>query len=78
MSPKTGILLRLLGPLIEFGCLAALLKTWNQGYRVAGVRLETFLTAGFGIGLVMIVAGNVLVKRPGSRSKRQIPPLDLD
>lgn len=63
MNPRTGILLRLLGPLIEIACAATLMKTWGQGRTFAGVRLESLLMLGFLVGFSMVVAGLSLVRR---------------
>ena len=63
MKPGTGIVLRLLGPLIEVVCAAILVKTWGEGRTFAGVRLEIFLLLGFALGLGMVIAGLTMVKR---------------
>ncbi len=78
MKPQTAILLRVIGPVIEIVCAVAWIKTRGQDYRVAGVRLETFLMTGFGLGLGMVVAGLVMARRPGSKSKRSVPPLNFN
>jgi len=78
MKPQTGIVLRLLGPLIEVVCAAILIKTWGEGRIVAGVRLESILMAGFFAGLMMVVAGLTMVKKPVSRAKPSALDLDLD
>jgi hypothetical protein len=75
MKPQTGIVLRLLGPLIEVVCAAIMIKTWGQGKTVLGMQLDSLLMAGFFVGLLMVVAGLTMVKKPGGRAK---PPADLD
>lgn len=64
MKPETGIVLRLVGPLIEIVCAAILMKTWGEGRTVMGVRLETLLYLGFAVGLGLVIAGLTLVRRP--------------
>lgn len=63
MKPQTGMVLRLVGPLIEIVCAAILMKTWGEGRTVLGFRLESLLMAGFGLGLAMVIAGLTMVKR---------------
>lgn len=72
MKPETGMILRLVGPLIEIVCAAVLMKTWGQGRTVAGLPIEGPLLAGFAVGLAMVVAGLTMVKRtqPARRPPR--------
>ncbi len=63
MKPETGIVLRLVGPLIEIVCAAILMKTWGEGRTVAGIRLESLLFVGFAVGLAMVIAGLTMVRR---------------
>jgi hypothetical protein len=76
MNPQTGLVLRLVGPLLQIVCAGIWMRTRDLGYRVADVRLETILMTGFGLGLGMVVAGLFLSRRPGKDSP--ISPLDLD
>ena len=76
MKPQTGILLRLLGPLVELICAAILMQTWGEGRTVLGLPVESLLMLGFLVGLTMVVAGLTMVKRPPSR--REPTPLDLN
>lgn len=75
MNPQTGLVLRLVGPLIQIVCAAIWIRTRDLGYRIADVRLETILMIGFGLGLGMVVAGLFLSRRPTKESP--ISPLDL-
>ena len=77
MKPQTGILLRLLGFLVEIGCAVVLMRTRGQDYRIAGIRLETLLYLGFAVGLMMVVLGLTMVKRPTRKGRATIPDLDL-
>jgi hypothetical protein len=78
LKPQTGILLRMLGPLIEIVCAAIMAKTWGEGRTVAGIRLETLLMIGFGVGLMMVVAGLTMARPPVRRGRAPIRDLDLD
>lgn len=64
MKPETGLLLRLVGPLIEVVCVALLLRYRGQGRQVLGLPLEQVLMAGLLIGLALVIAGLTLVRRP--------------
>jgi hypothetical protein len=76
MNPQTGLVLRLVGPLIQIVCAAIWMRTRDLGYRFVDVRLETILMIGFGLGLGMVVAGLFLSRRPVKESP--ISPLDFD
>ena len=78
MKPQTGILLRLLGPLIEIVCAAVFARTWGEGRKVAGVPLETVLMIGFGLGLMMVVAGLTMARPPTRKGRPPIRDIDLD
>jgi hypothetical protein len=62
MTARTGITLRLLGPLIEVACLILLLKVRDQGRQVLGVPVEYPLYAGMALGLALVVAGLAFVR----------------
>ncbi len=78
MTPQTGLILRMLGPLIQLTCAAILLKTWGEGRTVAGVKLDSLLMLGFFVGLVLVVAGISLSRRPRRKAKSSALDLDLD
>ncbi len=70
MTARTGLTLRLVGPLIEVVCLIVLVNVRDQGRRVLGVPVEYPLYAGLAVGLTLVVVGLASV-RSTSRS-----PLD--
>jgi hypothetical protein len=72
MTARTGVILRLLGPLIEVGCLIVLLRVRDQGRTVLGLPVEYPLYAGLALGLTLVVVGLALV-RPAPRN-----PVDRD
>ena len=57
MSSPAGLVLRLLGPLLQVACFAALMRWGGQGRSVAGVAVDHWCFAGFGVGLVLVVLG---------------------
>ena len=64
MKPETGLLLRMVGPLIEVICVALLLRYRGQGLQVLGLPLDQILVAGLFLGLALVIAGLTLVRRP--------------
>ena len=64
MNPRTGVVLRLLGPSIEVACLLLLHRFGDRGVTLLGRPVETFLHAGIAAGLVLVVCGLVLVRPP--------------
>jgi hypothetical protein len=66
MTARTGVILRLLGPLIEVGCLIVLLRVRDQGRTVFGLPVEYLLYTGLALGLTLVVVGLALV-RPAPR-----------
>jgi hypothetical protein len=68
MTARTGLTLRLLGPLIEVACLIVLLKVRDQGRQILGMPIEYPLYAGLACGLALVVIGLAFV-RPASRVK---------
>ncbi len=66
MTARTGVTLRLFGPLIEVLCLIALVNLRDQGRRVLGVPVEYPLYAGLALGLTLVFVGLAFVK-PESR-----------
>ena len=66
---STGLILRLVGPLIQLACFGLLQKRGGQGRTLLGVDLEYWLFGGFGVGLVMVILGiTVFRKRRGDLS----------
>ena len=57
MTARTGVTLRLLGPLIEVACLILLLRVRDQGRQVLGMPVEYPLYAGMALGLALVVIG---------------------
>ena len=66
MTARTGVTLRLLGPLIEVACLILLLRVRDQGRQVFGMPVEYPLYAGLALGLTLVVIGLAFV-RPAPR-----------
>jgi hypothetical protein len=75
MNTTTGLLLRLLGPLLEVVCLVLLFAF--PAAEVAGLPLRYILYGGIGLGLAMVVAGLTLVRR-GRPARRRPSKDDLD
>jgi hypothetical protein len=69
MNPRTGVTLRLLGPLIEVVCLILLLRWRDQGRQVLGFPVEYPLYAGLALGLALVLVGLAL-SRPAPRRPR--------
>ena len=71
MTARTGLTLRLLGPLIEVACLIVLLRVRDQGRQILGLPVEYPLYAGLALGLTLVVVGLAFVRpaprRPGDR-----------
>lgn len=66
MTARTGLTLRLLGPLIEVACLLALLRVRDQGRQFLGIPVEYPLYAGLALGLLLVVIG-LAFARPAPR-----------
>jgi len=62
-SRETGLLLRMLGPLIEVICLVLLFSFPGEGRRIAGLPLRPFLYGGIALGVVLVIAGLTLARR---------------
>ena len=69
MSPRTGLTLRLLGPLIEVICLILLLQVRDQERAFLGVPAEYPLYAGLALGFAMVVVG-LTFARPSTKRPR--------
>jgi hypothetical protein len=61
MRATHGQILRLVGMLIELGCLLPLVSMRTPGRQFAGVRLDHLLTAGVVVGGVVFIAGWFLI-----------------
>ena len=72
MSPQTGLMLRMTGPLIEVVCLIALLRDRANPGTFLGQPVEYLCYGGFFVGFAMVVAGLALVKP----ARKRRPPLD--
>jgi hypothetical protein len=73
-SRETGLLLRVLGPLIEVICLVLLFSFPGEGRDIAGLPLRPFLYGGIVFGLVLVIAGLTLARREvPSRPYRKEP-----
>jgi hypothetical protein len=64
MSPSTGLTLRLVGPLIEVICLGLMFGLPARDIQFHGVALQTVLYGGVALGLLLVIAGLTLVRRP--------------
>jgi hypothetical protein len=75
---QAGILLRLLGPLIEIVSVLAFVQYRGRGVRLLGFPIETLCWTGFGLGLVLVVTGLGLTSfRPRRRKPSRRFDLDL-
>ena len=70
MKPQTGLLLRLVGPLIEVVCLILLFASRGKGWTLAGIDAQMFFYGGFAIGFVLVMLGLTL-GRPTPRRKEE-------
>jgi hypothetical protein len=60
---STGLVLRLLGPLIQLACMAGLARYWRRGATLFGQPVEHYFLAGFFIGLCLVIVGIALTRR---------------
>jgi uncharacterized membrane protein len=72
MNPRTALVLRLLGPLIQIACLMAMFQTQPRTWSVAGISGESLLLFGFLLGCVLVVIGLFFSRKP----QRSRPPED--
>jgi hypothetical protein len=70
MTARTGLTLRLVGPLIEVACGIVLVNVRDQGRRFLGVPVEYPLYAGLALGLALVVVGLAFVKGPSRPTDR--------
>ena len=68
--PGLGLILRLLGPLVEGGCVLGLLNHARQGRTILGVAVEPILYAGLGLGVVLVMVGLFLSPQAGPTPRR--------
>jgi hypothetical protein len=68
MTARTGLTLRLLGPLIQAASLIVLLRVRDQGRQVFGMPVEYPIYASLAFGLALVVIGLAFV-RPDPRLK---------
>jgi hypothetical protein len=73
-----GLILRLVGPLLEVGCLWGMLQVRGRGYRVLGLDAETWCWAGIIICLGLVIAGNIMSRRTVRPKDRWDRPRGLD
>ncbi len=59
-----GLILRLVGPLLELGLFWALVQVRGQNYRVLGIAAETWIWTGILICICLIVVGIFLSRTP--------------
>lgn len=76
MSRNLGLLLRLVGPLIQLLALMVYLEYRGRGARFLGAPVETLCLIGIGLGLILVVLGLILSMRRGQRRRRP-PSLEL-
>ena len=67
---RVGLVLRLLGPLVECLCLIALMRYGNRGRIFLGLPIEPFLYAGLACGLALVIVG-LLASRSAARRPRE-------
>lgn len=78
MSRSLGLVLRLVGPLIQFLALFAYLEYRGRGARLLGVPVESLCFTAIGLGLLLVLAGLALsYHRPRPRSRARTFDLDL-
>ena len=74
MPSPAGVVLRLVGPLIQVICFGALMKWGGQGLTILGLAVDRWLYGGFGLGLVLVLLGLTVFR---SRSEGR-PPIAGD
>jgi len=74
MRPGLGSILRLVGPLVEVGCIVTLFQVRGRGDRVLGLPVETLLYGGIAAGVALVVAGIALSRRSSRPTDRWDQP----
>ncbi len=74
MKPTTGAVLRMLGYVVEIGCLSLWMRTGADGRTIAGVPVRSLLLGGAFCGMLMIFLPYFLVKKT---QRAQRPPRDF-
>lgn len=76
MKPQTGILLRMLGAMLELICVTYWVRGAGDSRLVMGIKLNSLLMLGVFLGLAMVIAGLTLVKKP--KRSRKLADLELN
>ncbi len=80
-AQQIGLILRLLGPLIELICAIVYFQFRYRGKsgEFLGWSIEKWCFVGVGIGLAVWVTGWILLtRRPGTVSRNQPEPMDTE
>jgi hypothetical protein len=69
-TARIGLVLRLIGPVLEIACIGLLLGNFGRGRSVFGQPIEPLLYLGVALGLAMVALGLGLSShRPGRRPR---------
>ncbi|RUL87737.1 hypothetical protein [Tautonia sociabilis] len=71
-APRIGLALRLIGPILEFSCIALVLRGPARNRETFGMEVEPLLYAGLALGLAMVAVGLSLSVVP-RRGRRRLP-----
>lgn len=71
MKPQTGLLLRLIGPLIEVLCIIGFLSYRGRNVRLAGQPVELLFLIGFLGGMILVILGLTMVRRTKPSATRR-------
>jgi hypothetical protein len=66
MRKNLGMLLRLLGPLLQVLCLFGLLSPEFRGRQVGRFSVELLLYCGFAFGILLVITGLILMRSTSS------------
>ena len=72
MKPDTGMILRLLGPLIEIISLMTLLRNRGQDVRILSIPVEQVCYLGIIIGFTFVVVGLFLSQLRRERNRPRL------
>jgi hypothetical protein len=75
-SRETGMLMRVVGPLIEVVCLVLLFSFPGEDRRIGGLPLRPFLYGGIACGLLLVIAGLTLARREVPTRPFEKDPVD--